>query len=69
MSPPSSVSVPNDEEGRAAISAIDGTDVDGRAIKADQAREPAEVKGEAKLSMSHVAARQEVRQLVEALGL
>lgn len=29
----------------------------------------AEVKGEAKLSMSHVAARQEVRQLIEALNL
>ena len=29
----------------------------------------AEVKGEAKLSMSHLAARQEVRQLIEALNL
>ena len=36
------VEMPNDEEGRAAISAIDGTDVDGRTIKADKARERTE---------------------------
>jgi RNA recognition motif-containing protein len=33
------VEMPNDEEARAAIAAIDGTELDGRAIKADQARE------------------------------
>ncbi len=33
------VEMPNDEQARAAIAAVDGTDVDGRAIKADQARE------------------------------
>jgi len=33
------VEMPNDEEGRAAIAAIDGTDLDGRTIKADKARE------------------------------
>jgi len=36
------VEMPNDEEGRAAIAAIDGTDVDGRTIKADRARERTE---------------------------
>jgi cold-inducible RNA-binding protein len=33
------VEMPNDEEGRAAIAAVNGVDIDGRAIKADQARE------------------------------
>ena len=33
------VEMPNDEEGRAAIAAVNGVDVDGRTIKADQARE------------------------------
>jgi len=33
------VEMPNDEQGRAAISAIDGTEIDGRQLKADQARE------------------------------
>ena len=36
------VEMPNDEEGRAAIAAVDGTELDGRAIKADQARERTE---------------------------
>ena len=32
------VEMPNDEEGRAAVSALDGKDLDGRALKVDEAR-------------------------------
>jgi RNA recognition motif-containing protein len=39
------VEMPNDEEARAAIAAIDGTELDGRTIKADQARERTERRG------------------------
>ena len=33
------VEMPSDEEGQAAIAAVDGKEIDGRAIKADKARE------------------------------
>jgi RNA recognition motif-containing protein len=33
------VEMPNNEEGRAAIAAVNGMDLDGRTIKADEARE------------------------------
>jgi len=33
------VEMPSDQEGRAAISAVNGVDLDGRALKADEARE------------------------------
>lgn len=33
------VEMPNDQEARAAIAAVNNVDVDGRAIKADEARE------------------------------
>jgi RNA recognition motif-containing protein len=32
------VEMPNDEEGRAAVSALDGRDLDGRALKVNEAR-------------------------------
>jgi RNA recognition motif-containing protein len=39
------VEMPNDEEARAAITAINGTEVDGRALKVDEARERTERRG------------------------
>jgi cold-inducible RNA-binding protein len=36
------VEMPNDGEGRAAIAAVNGADLDGRAIKADEARQKPE---------------------------
>ena len=32
------VEMPNDEEGRTAVSALDGRDLDGRALKVNEAR-------------------------------
>ena len=32
------VEMPNEEEGRAAVSALDGKDLDGRALKVNEAR-------------------------------
>ena len=39
------VEMPNEEEGRAAIAAVDGKELDGRQIKADKARERTERRG------------------------
>ena len=39
------VEMPNDEEARAAIAAVDGKDLDGRALKADQAQERTDRRG------------------------
>ena len=39
------VEMPNDEEGRAAIAAVNGVDLDGRTIKADEARQRTERRG------------------------
>jgi cold-inducible RNA-binding protein len=39
------VEMANDEEARAAITAINGTDLDGRALKVDEGRERTERRG------------------------